>query len=139
MKRIGFVMKVREGKMEEYKEHHKRVWPELLEAHRRTGWHNYSLFMREDGLVFGYFETPESHQAAVVSSQESGVGADLGICPKGEHSGSPLLFEKIPAVDAIEREEINAKWDEFMEPYLEAVNAATGEIMIELERVFHLD
>ena len=99
-------MKVREGKMEEYKEHHKRVWPELLEAHRRTGWHNYSLFMREDGLVFGYFETPESYQAAV---------------------------------EAIEREEINARWDVFMEPYLEAVNAATGEIMIEIERVFHLD
>jgi L-rhamnose mutarotase len=27
---------------------------------RETGWHNYSLFLREDGLIFGYFETEES-------------------------------------------------------------------------------
>ncbi|GAB5361028.1 hypothetical protein AAMO2058_000679300 [Amorphochlora amoebiformis] len=26
-------------------------------ALRDTGWHNYSLFCREDGLAFGYFET----------------------------------------------------------------------------------
>ena len=32
----------------------------MLDALRRTGWHNYSLFMREDGLLFGYFEAEES-------------------------------------------------------------------------------
>lgn len=106
MPRVGFLMKVRQDKLEEYKEHHSRVWPELLEAHRRAGWHNYSLFMGEAGLVFGYFETPHSYQAAV---------------------------------ETLGKEEINARWDEFMAPYLEAVNAATGEIMLELEQVFHLD
>jgi L-rhamnose mutarotase len=35
-----------------------RVWPEMLDALRDAGWHNYSLFLREDGLLFGYFETP---------------------------------------------------------------------------------
>jgi L-rhamnose mutarotase len=64
MKRIGFLLKVRQNKVEEYKEHHKKVWPEMLAALQRTGWHNYSLFMRPDGMVFGYFETPESLQAA---------------------------------------------------------------------------
>jgi L-rhamnose mutarotase len=64
MKRIGFLLKVRQDKVEEYKEHHKKVWPEMLAALQRTGWHNYSLFMRPDGMVFGYFETPESLQAA---------------------------------------------------------------------------
>ena len=64
MKRIGFVIKVKPERIEEYKVHHKQVWPDMLEALRRTGWHNYSLFMREDGLLFGYFETPESLQAA---------------------------------------------------------------------------
>ena len=29
----------------------------MLAALRETGWHNYTLFMREDGLIFGYFET----------------------------------------------------------------------------------
>jgi L-rhamnose mutarotase len=65
MKRVGFVLQVRKDKIEEYKAHHKKVWPEMLEALRRNGWHNYSLFLRDDGLLFGYFETPESFQAAL--------------------------------------------------------------------------
>jgi len=47
MKRVGFILEVREGKIEEYREHHKAVWPEMLDALRRNGWHNYSLFMRK--------------------------------------------------------------------------------------------
>lgn len=57
MKRVGFQFKVRQDRLAEYKEHHKHVWPEMLDALRETGWHNYTLFMREDGLIFGYFET----------------------------------------------------------------------------------
>ena len=58
MKRVGFILKVKQDKIEEYKRHHEQVWPEMLEALRAAGWHNYSLFMAEDGLLFGYFETP---------------------------------------------------------------------------------
>jgi L-rhamnose mutarotase len=65
MKRIGFLLKVKPDKIEEYKKHHEVVWPEMLDALLRTGWHNYSLFMRDDGLLFGYFETPENFQAAL--------------------------------------------------------------------------
>ena len=54
MKRIAFLLKVREDKIAEYVKHHESVWPEMLDALRRTGWHNYSLFMRDDGLLFGY-------------------------------------------------------------------------------------
>jgi len=64
MKRVGFVLKVKADRLEEYRRHHKAVWPEMLEALRDAGWHNYSLFVREDGLLFGYFETPESLQVA---------------------------------------------------------------------------
>lgn len=64
MKRVGFLLKVKSDMIDEYKEHHKQVWPEMLAALRRTGWRNYSLFMRDDGTIFGYFETPESFQAA---------------------------------------------------------------------------
>lgn len=60
MKRVGFLLKVKADKLEEYKKHHERVWAEMLGALRRTGWHNYSLFVREDGLLFGYFEAEES-------------------------------------------------------------------------------
>ena len=65
MKRVGFLLKVKEGRLEEYKEHHRAVWPDMLEALSRNGWHNYSLFMREDGLLFGYFEADESLAASV--------------------------------------------------------------------------
>lgn len=60
MKRIGFQFKVRTDRLAEYKEHHQHVWSEMLDALREAGWHNYTLFMREDGLIFGYFETDES-------------------------------------------------------------------------------
>lgn len=62
MARIGFVLKVKEDLIDEYRQHHRNVWPEMLEALRQTGWRNYSLFMREDGLLFGYFETPYSFE-----------------------------------------------------------------------------
>jgi L-rhamnose mutarotase len=65
MNRIGFLLKVREDKIDEYKEHHRNVWPDMLDALRKHGWHNYSLFMREDGLLFGYFETDGSFQDAL--------------------------------------------------------------------------
>jgi L-rhamnose mutarotase len=65
MKRVGFILKVRKDRLEEYKEHHKKVWPEMLDALRRTGWHNYSLFMRDDGLLFGYFEAEKSFDASL--------------------------------------------------------------------------
>ena len=64
MKRVGFLIKVRREKIEEYKRQHQAVWPEMLDALRRNGWHNYSLFMREDGLIFGYLETPENLETA---------------------------------------------------------------------------
>ncbi len=65
MKRVGFMLKVRQDKLEEYKQHYGQVWPEMLQALRETGWHNYALFVRDDGLLFGYFETPDSLQAAL--------------------------------------------------------------------------
>jgi L-rhamnose mutarotase len=65
MKRIGFLLKVKPDRLEAYKKHHEAVWPEMLAALSRNGWHNYSLFMRDDGLLFGYFEAAESFRAAL--------------------------------------------------------------------------
>lgn len=75
MKRVAFLLQIREDKIAEYKEHHQAVWPEMLDALRRTGWHNYSLFMREDGLLFGYFETPESFQVALDGMAKEAINA----------------------------------------------------------------
>ena len=57
--RVGFILKVKPEMLDEYKRRHQHVWPDMQEALRETGWHNYSLFLREDGLLFGYLETPD--------------------------------------------------------------------------------
>jgi len=63
MERVGFVLRVKPDRLEEYKQRHKEVWPEMLEALRENGWHNYSLFLRDDGTLFGYLETHDFKQA----------------------------------------------------------------------------
>ena len=60
MNRIGFLFRVKEEYINEYKEHHKTVWPDMLDALSRNGWNNYSLFMGQTGLVFGYFESKQT-------------------------------------------------------------------------------
>ena len=59
MHRVCFTLQVRRDRMEEYAERHAAVWPEMLQALHDTGWHNYSLFLRDDGLLVGYLETPD--------------------------------------------------------------------------------
>jgi len=59
------LLKVRKDRIPEYKKHHEAVWPEMQAALRRQGWHNYSLFLSEDGALFGYFEAADSFQASL--------------------------------------------------------------------------
>jgi L-rhamnose mutarotase len=73
MNRVGFQFSINQEKIEEYKKLHQHVWPEMLAALREAGWHNYTLFMREDGLVFGYFETEESLSAAQAKMAEKEI------------------------------------------------------------------
>jgi L-rhamnose mutarotase len=63
MKRICFVLQVRPERLDEYKRRHRSVWPEMLDALRKTGWNNYSLFLRPDGLLVGYLETEDFERA----------------------------------------------------------------------------
>jgi L-rhamnose mutarotase len=63
MERVCFQLQVRRDRLEEYKHRHAAVWPEMLRALADTGWHNYSLFLRPDGLLIGYFETPSPADA----------------------------------------------------------------------------
>lgn len=73
MKRVGFLLKVRPELLAEYKQHHQNVWPEMQEALRRTGWRNYSIFARPDGLLFGYFEAEESFAASLAGMAKEEV------------------------------------------------------------------
>lgn len=57
--RVCFQLQVDPAKLDDYRARHAQVWPEMLAALAETGWHNYSLFVRDDGLLIGYFETPD--------------------------------------------------------------------------------
>ncbi|GAA3685844.1 L-rhamnose mutarotase [Arthrobacter ginkgonis] len=74
MKRICFQLQVKPGRIDEYKRRHAAVWPEMLQALQRSGWHNYSLFLRPDGLLIGYFETEDlaAAQAAMAATEVNG-------------------------------------------------------------------
>jgi len=63
MQRVGFVLKVKPERLEEYKGTHRNVWPEMQQALRNAGWTNYTLFAREDGTLFGYLETEDFEKA----------------------------------------------------------------------------
>jgi L-rhamnose mutarotase len=59
MERICFVLQVKPDRLGEYKRRHLEVWPDMLSALRETGWNNYSLFLRSDGMLVGYLETED--------------------------------------------------------------------------------
>ena len=104
MQRVCFLLKVRTDRLEEYRRRHEAVWPDMLAALRETGWHNYSLFLREDGLLVGYLET-EDFQAARA---------------------------------AMERTEVNARWQAEMAPFFEDLDGRPDEGVTPLAEVFHL-
>jgi L-rhamnose mutarotase len=72
--RVCFLLKVRRELLDEYKARHAAVWPEMLEALRQTGWRNYSLFLRPDGLLVGYLEC-DDFAASCAAMQEHAVNA----------------------------------------------------------------
>ncbi|HEY6295805.1 MAG TPA: L-rhamnose mutarotase [Streptosporangiaceae bacterium] len=72
MERVCFFGRVRPGRLDEYRERHEHVWPDLLAALRRAGFGNYSLFLTDDGLVVGYLET-DDYQAALARMAETEV------------------------------------------------------------------
>ena len=63
LQRVCFILQVKPDRIEEYKERHRTVWPEMLSALREAGWQNYSLFLRADGLLIGYLETEDFDRA----------------------------------------------------------------------------
>ncbi len=63
MQRVCFQLQVKPERLEEYVKRHQPIWPEMLQALAATGWHNYSIFLREDGLLIGYSETESLEKA----------------------------------------------------------------------------
>ena len=74
MERVCFLLRVRPDRLDEYKARHRQVWPEMLDALRQTGWRNYSLFLRDNGLLVGYLEC-DDFAASLQAMEEREVNA----------------------------------------------------------------
>ncbi|MEV4754379.1 L-rhamnose mutarotase [Micromonospora sp. NPDC049559] len=106
MRRVCFVLRVRPDRLAEYRERHTAVWPEMLRALRDAGWHDYSLHLREDGLLVGYFRTED-------------------------------LAESLAAM---ERTEVNARWQESMAPFFVGLDGRRPDQGFQvLDEIFDLD
>jgi L-rhamnose mutarotase len=69
--RYCFHLQIRPDRMAAYVERHQAVWPDMQDALRATGWRNYSLFLRSDGLLIGYVESDDlaASQAAMAQTE----------------------------------------------------------------------
>lgn len=74
MQRVCFILHVKPHLLNEYKQAHENVWPEMRAALTKHGWHNYSLFLRPDGMLIGYVETPD-FKKAVAGMQTEPINA----------------------------------------------------------------
>lgn len=74
MARYCFLLQVRPERLDEYRQRHAAVWPDMLAALRETGWRNYSIFARPDGLIVGYVEA-DSLDAAQAAMADTEVNA----------------------------------------------------------------
>lgn len=107
--RYCFNLQVRPDRMAEYVRRHQAVWPEMQDALRATGWRNYSLFLRPDGLLIGYVEADDlaASQAAMAATEvnarwQAEMAPFFEGRPPGE--GFPLLTEVFHLSDDEETE-----------------------------------
>jgi L-rhamnose mutarotase len=61
--RSAFVLRIKPGRIDDYVQAHRAVWPEMLDALRGAGIRNYTIF-RHGASVFGYFEADDLEAAA---------------------------------------------------------------------------
>ncbi len=75
MERCTFAMKVKEGKMNEYRKRLGEIWPELVLFLDRNQVKNFSIWNAEN-LIFGYYETVEN---TVLSTEEEHMRQKLTV------------------------------------------------------------
>ena len=101
MERVCFQMHVRPDRLEEYQVRHAEVWPEMLQAIAAAGRRNYSLFLRDDGMLIGYYETDsvEASLAALAADPRTTAWetamADYFVALEGRPDQNPLTLPEI--------------------------------------------
>lgn len=115
MRRVCFQLQVKPDRLDEYRERHAAVWPDMLRAIAASGRHSYSLFLRDDGLLIGYYETEsvEASQRALAENPDT-VGweaemADFFVSLDGRPDQSALdLPEIFNLEDQLSRVELSS-------------------------------
>lgn len=98
MPRVCFTLQVDPARLTEYRERHAAVWPDMQDALRATGWRDYSLFLRADGLLICYLVSEDftAAQAAMAATevntrwQAEMRGFFVGLHGRPDESISPL-------------------------------------------------
>jgi L-rhamnose mutarotase len=87
-------------RIEEYQEVHAAVWPDLLRVLADAGWRNYSLFLRDDGLLIGYVEADDLDEAQErVARSEVNARWQAKMSALFRSEGAPdEAWERIPEV-----------------------------------------
>ena len=113
MPRYCLLGHVAASRLEEYREVHRAVWQELLEALRDAGWRNYSLFLRDDGLLIGYAEADDlAASQELVASTEVNARWQAAMSELFQSEGAPdEAWELIPEVFNLEDQLRSARAD----------------------------
>jgi L-rhamnose mutarotase len=86
--RSAFVLYVKPERIEEYVQAHRSVWPEMLDALKRAGVRNYTIF-RDGNRIFGYFETDD------LGATERYL-AEQEVSTRWQDSMADLLEQRVP-------------------------------------------
>jgi L-rhamnose mutarotase len=95
--RICFQLQVRHDRIAEYVERHRAVWPDMLAAIRDAGRRNYSLYLRDDGLLIGYYETDDDVASAAALAEDprtaewEATSTDLFVSLAGDRADQSAL------------------------------------------------
>jgi L-rhamnose mutarotase len=111
MARYCFLLQVRPELLAEYRRRHAAVWPDMLAALRDSGWRNYSLFARDDGLLVGYVEADDlgaAQRAMAATEVNARWQAEMGryftgLDGRGPDEAFLLLEEVFHLEDQLER------------------------------------
>ncbi|MEU6128978.1 L-rhamnose mutarotase [Saccharopolyspora sp. NPDC047091] len=113
MTRVCFQLQVDPDRLDEYRRRHAAVWPEMLRELEASGRRNYSLFLRPDGLLIGYYETDsvadsDAHLAASpVAARWERYMADLFVGDGGRaDQNTTALPEVFHLADQLARHEL---------------------------------
>jgi L-rhamnose mutarotase len=96
--RSAFVLEVQPERIAEYIEAHRDVWPEMLDALRRAGIRNYTIF-RNGNQMFGYFESDNLEAASRFLARQD-------VSARWQDAMAELLQDRVPNEGAPPLEEI---------------------------------